>query len=259
MTVPGPQTGAAGSVSLLGPDLKPEWTIANLAGPRDAVVAADGTVYVAEEQATGGAGLTARDPAGRVLRVVPIRGSKKGRVDGAAPKQLALLPGGELLVTCGNHVLRLDPAAGEDADQTVVASRPTYDIVSAARVGPDLNAVFLMNEASKLHLFDDKGADLAQTKILPRQAYYPAHLSAVPPDGLLVCETEFVTEYAVKTGEVRFRYAATQPHCASRLVNGNTLVLAGTPPKLLEVAPGGKVVWEHTFPAGSAVSRAAAY
>ncbi len=254
VTIPGPQTNSAGSVSLLGPDLKPEWTIANLAGPRDAVIAPDGTVYVAEEQA---AALTARNPLGQVLRTVAIRGPKNARIDGAAPKQLALLPGGELLVTCANHVVRLDPTAGAGADQSVVASRSTYDIMSAARVGPDLNAVFLMSEASKLHLFDDKGVDLGQTKINPRQNYYPAHLAAVPPDGLLVCEAESVAEYAVKTGQERFKYPVEKPRCASRLINGNTLVLSGDPAKLAEYAPGGKVVWEHTFPAGAALARVA--
>jgi hypothetical protein len=65
-----------------------------------------------------------------------------------------------------------------------------------------------------------------------------------------------VAEYDLKTGKQVWKHAISQAAAAQRLPNGNTLITATSPKKVVEVTPDGTEVWEMLPRENLRISRA---
>jgi outer membrane protein assembly factor BamB len=64
---------------------------------------------------------------------------------------------------------------------------------------------------------------------------------------VVICESNRVAEYDLKTGKQVWKFDCANPTSCQRLVNGNTLIclMANSRGRLIEVDPSGEVVWEY--------------
>ena len=241
--------GEAGVVCELGPDLKEQWRISNLASPFDACVKPDGTVVVAESAQNQ---ITTRTTQGQVVAVRKLGVGLNGNTV-IGPQQVQLLPDDGLLVTCRNAVVEL-----RKDTQTVICDRSaTYDVTSAVRLPSGETAVVLQNNApNQLMFYDKAGKPVDGKKVKVGMPFYQAHVAAAGPDRLLITEQAEVVEYGLTDGQAKWRHPAQNIRCVQRLPNGNTLLVDADRRRVVEVTPANEEVWEYTPPGDLGLFRA---
>ena len=249
-----PRNGS-GYVAELGPDLKERWRMTNLSSPHDAVVLADGTVAVAENNIGS---VSVRDTAGRVLAQKPTTGNAARRIYGQ-PDQLQVLPGGDVLVVCRVAVLEMKR---DKPDQVIVFDRMNnHDINAAVRLPNGETVVLLQTPPDHLILLDKAGKELPDSKIKVGQPGYQGHMTNSGENRVLLSEQQKVVEYDLKEKKAVWSHPAVNARCLQRLPNGNTLIVDGNGSadgsnRVVEVTPAGEEVWTHRLGNGLMITRA---
>jgi outer membrane protein assembly factor BamB len=196
-------------------------------------VAPNGHVYVAE---TNYQRVNERDQSGKLIRTINI---------GQQPVNVNLLPNGGLLVICRNSVFEFN----KDGKQTQNYNRKTYDVL-AGECLPNGEVMLITNNGQQKAtglILDSKLKD-TNKKLALGPIHHNQTLDAVGDDRVLVCESNGVVEYDIKTGKETWRFSCNTPSSCQRLINGNTLIceLNYNPSgRVLEVDPTGEVVWEY--------------
>jgi HEAT repeat protein len=187
------------TVTELGPDGKPRWTLTGLQGPSDAVVLANQHVLVAEQNR-----VTERDLRGQVL----------WQKEGVQPVGVQRLPNGNTFIPCNNLLLEVDRAGKE------VLRAAVEGVIVAARRLPD-GRIVAFGRRTIIQL-DKAGREVKRVRVMVggagcNEVLDNGHVLALSP-GL-----GNITEFDADGREVgRFE----QPGAAHgfRLPNGHTLV-----------------------------------
>ncbi|MBY0459838.1 MAG: PQQ-binding-like beta-propeller repeat protein [Gemmataceae bacterium] len=241
-------------LTILGPDMKARAITGGGAGganqlrnPSDVKKLPNGNFLFVEPDYGR---LTERDTAGRVVKTTQA----------SNPLSVDLLPDGGLVLVCRNQVIQYD----KDMKQVwASAQRPNYDIFGGKRM-PDGDIVYVTQfngQPNQQNCFRVSGADgkeVGKPMTLGRVQTLQT-LDSVGDSGLLVCEPNRVVEYDLKTGKDVWSYNVNYPTSVQRLPNGNTLITApnyGNTGRVLEVEPGGEVVWEYESKDGLRPNRA---
>jgi HEAT repeat protein len=130
------------TITELGPDGKPRWTLTGLQGPSDAQVLANQHVLVAEQGR-----VTERDLSGNVL----------WKLEGIQPLSVQRLANGNTFIACSNLLVEVD-RAGKD-----ILRVPVREIVAARRL-PDRRIVALARPYI-IHL-DEAGREIKQIPVM---------------------------------------------------------------------------------------------
>jgi HEAT repeat protein len=218
-----------GTVSELGRDGKPRWTITGLSNPMDAQLLSNDRVLITE----GGARrITERNLKGDILW--------QKQLGNSFPYNAQRLPNGNTFIACQNQLLEVDRAGKE----VLTLQRPNHDVLTARKLkGGEI--VIISNNArvsrldatgKELKSFNLPGGGVAQTnEVLPNgnvliAVQWMNKVMEIDPDGKVVWET-----------------TAMQPMAPFRLPNGHTLIpLQQWPAKVIEVDKTGKQVAEMT-------------
>jgi outer membrane protein assembly factor BamB len=156
-----------------------------------------------------------------------------------------LLPDGGQVIVCRNNVYGFD----KTGKQTMHYARNTFDILAGHHL-PNGDTVLITNngqpKAAGIRI-NAKGA-LTDKKYSFGQVYNLQTMDVVGEENLLICESNGVAEYDLKTGKQVWKYHCNNPSSCQRLFNGNTLIcLVNHQPRgwVIEVDPSGEVVWEY--------------
>jgi hypothetical protein len=232
---------AQGRVISLGPDLKEKWRISGVHYPTDMHVAANGHVFVVE---SNNSQITERNTTGAILNRHNIS---------QQPVNLQKLPDGRAVVVCRNGVYEFD----KDWKQTWFYRRDNYDAIAGIRL-PNGETFVITNQgqpqASGIRL-DAKGKVTGKAIALG-QVFNPHVLDVVGEDKVLLCESNRVAEYDLKTGKQTWKYDCNNPGSCQRLPNGNTLIALINEGKVIEIDPSGEIVWEFQGRDGLRAGRA---
>jgi hypothetical protein len=234
----------------LGPDMKEKWRIGGVYNPNDMRVGANGRVYVVELNYNR---ITERGTTGNVIH--------QYRNLSGQPVNVHLLANGGFLVVCRHIVIEYD----KDWGQSWVYNRPNgaYDTMAGVRLpgGETLlvvNTVVNNQQQTKGVFLDAKGKQT--DKSLTFGQVYNLHVAdVVGEDRVLICESNKVAEYDVKTGKQTWKYDCNNPSSCQRLPNGNTLIALvnqGSGGQVIEVDPSGEVVWDYQSKDGLRAGRA---
>jgi hypothetical protein len=233
-----------GRVVCLGQDMKEKWQIAGLNSVMDGRVQADGSIVTIENYSS----VVVRNAAGVKLRTQLL--------NQAVAAQLS--PDGDLLIL-GRQFINQYSKAG---NQTWTYRRPNVaDIHTGCRL-PNGEVLFLTQAQQGNNCFrlDAKGQLIGKgTTIgrLPNINYgYVVTMDLVGSESILICETNRVAEYDLKTGKEKWKYATNSPTSVQRLPSGNTLVASLPQNRAVEVDPSGDVVWEYRAKDGLTISKA---
>ena len=159
-----------------------------------------------------------------------------------------VLPGGNLLFNTGHGVKEVT------LDKKVVFSyESTSEIYACQRLTGGNTFVGECN-AGRLLEVDSSGKIVKQIRLLPEGqdggSAYMRNARRLASGNYLVCHygPGFVGEYDPQGKLVREIPAPGGPHSAIRLANGNTLIASadggGATPRVFEVSPDGRVVWQ---------------
>jgi outer membrane protein assembly factor BamB len=233
-----------GRVVCLGQDMKEKWQIAGLNSVMDGRVQADGSIVTIENYSS----VVVRNAAGVKLRTQLL--------NQAVAAQLS--PDGDLLIL-GRQFINQYSKAG---NQTWTYRRPNVaDIHTGCRL-PNGEVLFLTQAQQGNNCFrlDAKGQLIGKgTTIgrLPNINYgYVVTMDLVGSESILICETNRVAEYDLKTGKEKWKYTTNSPTSVQRLPSGNTLVASLPQNRAVEVDPSGDVVWEYRAKDGLTISKA---
>ncbi len=178
--------------------------------------------------------------------------SAEGRIEWEYPApqcdDLWVLPGGNLLFTTGHGVKEVT------RDKKVVFAHDGPSEVYACQRLPDGNTFIGECNAGRLLEVDSRGDIVKQLRLLPESKdgghAYIRNARRLANGNYLVTHyaEQEVREYDPR-GKIVMRIpAASGPHSAVRLPNGNTLIACGDSVKdgarVFEVDPAGKTVWE---------------
>jgi hypothetical protein len=218
------QGGTNGAVFELGPDKKPRWKIEGLRYPVDAEVVGHNRVVMAEYIQNQ---VTERDFQGQVLWSKQV----------SLPTGVQRLPDGNTFVAARRMLLILDRTGKE-----VFTCQPTATI-SAARRARNGNIVVVTNTGVCMTL-DPKGQQIGSFKAGPVYTM-GGGIDLLPSGRILIPEyrTNRVAEYA-PDGKLTWQASVRFPTSASRLPNGNTLVVSMVEQRVVELNRSGDVVWE---------------
>jgi hypothetical protein len=225
--------GGPGRLVSLGHDLKERGKLTGLASPSDARVAPNGHAFIAE---TNYSRITECDQSGKKIRQINVA---------QQPVNVNLLPNGGLLVICRNSAFQFD----KDGMQKQNYNRKTYDVLAGERL-PNGGVVLITNNGqpkATAILLDSRLKETGR-KLTLGQIFNPHVMDAIGNDRILVCESNGVVEYDIKTGKETWRFACNNPNSCQRLINGNTLICEmnfNPNGRVLEVDPSGEVVWEY--------------
>ena len=224
-----------GRLVSLGHDLKERWRITGLLSPGDARLAPNGHYYIVESNYSR---VTERETSGKIIRTINV---------GSQPVNVNLLPSGGLLVICRGSVLEFD----KDGKQTQNYNRPnnTHDIFAGERL-PNGEVVLVTrnNQPKATALILDAKLKLTDRKLTLGQIHNYQTMDVVGDDRVLVCESNGVAEYEIKSGKETWRFACNNPNSCQRLINGNTLICEmnfSPNGRVIEVDPSGEIVWEY--------------
>lgn len=225
--------GGPGRLISLGHDLKERWRIAGLNYPTDARMASNGHVLIVESN----------------NNVVSERTSNNEVINRRTviqqPINVNLVPGGGQLIICRNSVYEFD----KDGKQTQHYQRSTYDVLAGHRL-PNGDTLLITNngqqKATGVRL-DAKLKETGKTYAFG-QVFNLQSMDVAGDEKVLICESNRVAEYDLKTGKQTWKHDCNNPSSCQRLINGNTLIcLVNQQPhgRVIEVDPSGEVVWEY--------------
>jgi len=222
-----------GRLVCLGHDLKERWKVVGLSSPSEARVAPNGHVFVTEPNYSR---ISERDQSGKVIQSINV---------GQQPLNINLLANGGLLVICRNSVFEYD----KDGAQKHNYARKIGDILTGERL-PSGEVVIVTNNSQQKATGIILDANLKETerKVTLGQIYNLQTMDVVGADRVLVCESNAVAEYEIKTGKQTWRFACNNPNSCQRLINGNTLICEMNfrpNGRAIEVDLSGEVVWEY--------------
>lgn len=230
-----------GRVACLGPDLKEKWQIAGLRNAIDARVAPDGRIHMVENYSQ----VTERDTTGAVLKTRNMN----------QPLSAQPLANGGVLIISRQFIFEYD----KDGTQTWSYQRQTNDILAGHRLANG-ETVFVTSAPQGDNCFrlDNKGKVIGKGLSVGRLQNIGliVNMDAVGDDKILLCETDKVAEYDLKTGKQTWKYSINLPTSVQRLPSGNTLIAALNQNRAVEVDPSGEVVWEYRSKDGLQVSKA---
>jgi hypothetical protein len=207
------------------------WQIDGLLNPVDAQVLPGGRVLIAEQGANR---VTERDIKGTILWQRAF----------AQPMGCQRLPNGNTFLVGRGQLLEIDKAGKE----VRAHSQPQQDVLAARRLA-DGQTVLVLNGMMAKRL-DAAGKEIKTIRLSnPQYAYVQynfANVDILPNGGFLVPQQwqNKVMELDAE-GQMVGDFNVLQPLTASRLVNGNTLVVSQQPPqRIFELDRAGRVVWE---------------
>lgn len=225
----------------LGPDQQVKATIGavginQLSYPSDVKKLANGNYLIAEQN---GNRITERDSTGRIVKTTTI----------SQPLSIDLLPGGGMVVVSRNQVIQYD----KDMKQVWQFTRQAYDIMGGKRM-PNGDVVFItqfngQNQPNVYRLAAKDGKEVGKALTLGRFQQYQS-IDVTGDDKIMVCESNRVAEYDLKTSKEVWKHDINNPSSCQRLPNGNTLIAymynqQGQAGRVLEVDTTGEVVWEY--------------
>jgi HEAT repeat protein len=217
------------TVSELGRDGKPRWTISGLAQPQDAQMISNDRVLIAE----GGARrITERNLKGDILW--------QKQLNNNYPYNAQRLPNGNTFIACQNLLLEVDRAGKE----VLSIQRPNHDVMTARKLkGGEI--VLVSNQARVIRL-DATGKELKSFQVPGGNI---SNTNEVLPNGHVLAAIQWMNKVQEfdPDGKVVWEATAMQPMAPFRLPNGNTLVpLQQWPAKVVELDKTGKQVAELT-------------
>jgi len=199
----------SGTVTELGPDGKPRWTLTGLQGPTDAQVLANQHVLVAEQSR-----VTERDLSGNVL----------WKVEGIQPISVQRLPNGNTFIPCNNLLVEVD-RAGKDILRVPAGGQAGLDRIVAARRLPDRRIVAF--ERGTIIQLDEAGREIKRAQAVTGGVIGGAGCNEVLENGhVLVLSPGLgnITEFDME-GKAVGSFDLPQAMHGFRLPNGHTLVL----------------------------------
>lgn len=229
-----------GRIISLGPDMKEKWRITGVNDPKDILYISNDRIYVVESNSNQ---ISERTSTGTVVNRWPVL---------LQPINIQRTPEGGMVVVCRNQIVEFD----KDWKSLNSHSRPMHDILAGVRL-PKGDVLFVTNAfqgANCIHL-DNKLKDTNKTFTFGRIPYLPG-MAAIDDDRILVCESDRVAEYDLKTGKSTWKHECNAPNSCQRLFNGNTLIAILNANHLIEVDPSGEIVWEYQAKDGLRVGRA---
>jgi len=180
--------------------------------------------------------------------VVDRQGKVEWSYDAEHSNDVWALPNGNLLFTTGHGVKEVT------RDKQVVFSYSSASEIYACQRLKNGNTFIAECNAGRLLEVDPAGKIVKEVRLLPAGQdgghAYMRNARQLPNGNYLVChyEAENVTEYDPQGKPVRVIPAPGGAHSAIRLPNGNTLIASadshGATPRVFEVDPNGKTVWE---------------
>lgn len=229
-----------GRLAVLGPDMQEKWRmVAVNFGPQDMRLLPNDRVLVPE---VNFARVTEREIGGRILRSWGVQ-----QAIVAEP-----MPDDGVLVIARMSVTEFD----KQSNSVWQYSRNNGDIYGGRRL-PNGDVLVLTSapQGPNAIRLDAKGKETGKTYTFGRLSTLHA-VDVVGADNVLVCETEQVAEYELKTGKLVWKHTIPLATSAQRLPNGNTLIAVLNQNKLVEVTPTGNEVWEFAGREGLRISRA---
>ena len=171
---------------------------------------------------------------------------------------LQTLPNGGLLVVTRQFIYEFD----KDGNQKWAYQRQnTADIVTGCRLpGGDTIFIVMNQKGENCFRLDAKGQLVGKgiTVGLMTNYGYPQGIEVLGENSILMCESNQICEYDLKTGKAGWKYAVNVPTSVQRLPNGNTLIAAqnGNNSRAFEVDTAGDVLWEHKSKDGMTILKA---
>lgn len=224
--------GGPGRLVSLGHDLKERWRITGLQSPGDARLGPDGHYYIVESNYSR---VTERDTSGKVIRTINV---------GSQPVNVNLLPNGGLIVICRNSVFEFD----KNGKQTQNYNRQTYDILAGERLANEVTILVISTGQKATGVILDAKLKETDKKLSFGTIINPQTMDMAGDDKVLVCESNGVAEYEIKSGKQTWKFACNNPNSCQRLINGNTLICEmnfSPNGRVIEVDPSGEIVWEY--------------
>jgi HEAT repeat protein len=218
------QSRRAGRVLELDQAGKVRWQIDGLQQAVDAQALPGDRVLVVEQQAGR---VTERDRNGKIIWQRPAPN----------PVTAQRLPNGQTFIAMRQQLVVVD----REGKETFSHNRPAMNIASAARTR-DGHYSFVTYEGQYVQL-DATGKEVKNVS-LPLLQNYAQFVEFLPNERLLVAMhgNNKVAEYDLN-GKVLWEANVQSPTSASRLPNGNTLVVS-TPQRIVELNRAGQTVWE---------------
>jgi hypothetical protein len=230
-----------GRVACLGPDLKEKWQISGLRNAIDARVQPDGKILMVENYSQ----VTDRDTSGAVLKTRNMN----------QPLSAQRLPNGGLVIICRQFIYEYD----KEGTQTWMYQRQNIADILAGKRLPNGETIFvtMTQQGENCFRLDAKGKIVGKGMTVGRLQNIGliVNMDSVGQDSILLCETDKVAEYDLKTGKQTWKYAINIPTSVQRLPSGNTLIASLNQNRAVEVDPAGTVVWEYRAKDGLQVSK----
>jgi hypothetical protein len=231
-----------GRVACLGPDLKEKWQISGLRNAVDARVQSDNRIVLIENYSQ----VIERDTTGAVLKTRNIN----------QPVYAQALPNGGMVIVCRQFIYEYD----KDGTQTWMYQRQAIaDILCGKRL-PNGETIFvtMAQQGENCFRLDAKGKLVGKGITVGRMQNIGiiVNMDTVGEESILICESDKVAEYELKTGKQTWKYSMNLPTSVQRLPSGNTLIASLNQNRAVEVDPSGEVVWEYRAKDGLQVSKA---
>lgn len=205
---------------------KERWKIQGLTQPWDAKVLPNGRVLICEYNAMQ---VTERDTKGKVLWTK--------RLQNFYPMSADRLRNGNTFIACTNLLVEVDRSGKE----VWRMDRPQYDVRSARKL-PNGEVVLLTSNRQIIRL-DAKGKEKKTVTVQQYPSYYQNEIlnngNVLMPTGW---NNQGVIEYDKDGKEVSKITAVQNPMHATRLPNGNTLIVSGNNYQIFEIDKKGKQV-----------------
>jgi HEAT repeat protein/outer membrane protein assembly factor BamB len=217
------------TVSELGRDGKPRWTISGLSQPQDAQMVSNDRVLITE----GGARrVTERNLKGDILW--------QKQLNNNFPYNAQRLPNGNTFIACQNVLLEVDRAGKE----VLSIQRPNHDVMTARKLKG--GEIVLVSNMARVIRLDASGKELKSFQVPGGNV---GNTNEVLPNGHVLAAVQWMNKVQEfdPDGKVVWEASAVQPMAPFRLPNGNTLVpLQQWPAKVIELDKTGKQVAELT-------------
>lgn len=134
----------------------------------------------------------------------------------------------------------------DERKQTVMDHQVNDEVMSCLLL-PNGNILFTENKAGKLTELDRDGNVIRSFDLKAKgMGHRTVRLIRMTPEKTILaaeCYSHFLREYSLDGQFIR-EFKLKMAYCGYRLRNGNTLISGYTPPRVIEVDPKGKVVWE---------------
>ena len=129
----------------------------------------------------------------------------------------------------------------------IIMDHQIDDEVMSCCLLPNGNILFTETKAGKLTEISREGELIRSFDVLAKgMGHKTVRFIRLTSENTILaaeCYSHIVREYSLEGKFIR-DFDLTMAYCAYRLENGNTLISGYNPPKIIEVNPKGKVVWE---------------